>query len=492
MVGDEAVSSLTRRWRELSLRVFSHFTPPPFADQPELLRRARLIIGFAILGGWFGMSFAAFYGLIGHVWGAAIILICCAAFAGIPHILRQSGSADRAGNWYCLVLNTGFFALCWVEGGIRGHALAWLVAVPLLALLLTSRRAAYGWCTVALAAAAIVGGAEFTPYAPPILYPMEWHHAVSALGYLSLVAFMFILGLIFETGRATAQARMLQTMGELAEANRHLTRLNEEKNEFLGIAAHDLRNPLSVVMSYSELIQMEDAKNARLQRFASVIRKESTRMRDLIANLLDLNAIESGKNRFENEAVALNPLVQRAVENLRAVADKKQIGIVFEESETLCATAEGNALLQVLDNLISNAVKFSKPGKQVTVSLGRQADRVLLSVSDQGPGITPADRAKLFKRFSKLSARPTAGESSNGLGLSIVKRLVEAMQGTIECTSEVGQGTTFTVSLAFAPNIAVLPEPAAATSPPSPNVIPFDGPSLLNPRDDSATSAKAS
>lgn len=464
----EAASSLVRGWRALSHGPFSYFTPPAFLDQPENLRRARLIIGFALLGGIFGLGFAGFYALINHLWGAAIIVFCCAAFACIPFVLRQSGSAHRAGNLYCLILNTGFFALCWVEGGIRGHAPAWLVTVPLLALLLTSRLAAYWWGGIAMAAAAIVGGAEFTAYAPLILYPEEWHNAVTGLGYLSLVAFMFILGLIFETGRAEAQARMLQTLEELAEANKHLTLLNEEKNEFLGIAAHDLRNPLSVVMSYSELIQMEAASNARLQRFASVIRKESTRMRELISNLLDLNAIESGKNRLVNEVVELNPLVERSVENMRTVAAKKQIGIAFDPGAPLSAVAEGNALLQVLDNLISNAVKFSKTSTEVKVTLARKNERILLCVADQGPGISAKDREKLFKRFSKLSARPTGGESSSGLGLSIVKRLVEAMNGTIECLSEVGKGTTFAVSLPAAASPAVAPsvalEPGAETA----------------------------
>ncbi len=451
MARDHAGFCLARRWRELSLAVFRYFTPAALASEAESLRRSRLIIAFALLGSFFGLSFAGFYALIHHYWGAGIILVCCAAFACIPSILRRFGSADRAGNLYCLVLNAGFFCLCWTEGGIRGHALAWLVTVPLLALLMTSRRAAYGWSAAALAGTALVGGAEFTNYAPPILYPIEWHNTVTGLGYLSLVAFMFILGLIFETGRACAQARMLQTMSELEHANQHLKHLNEEKNEFLGIAAHDLKNPLTVVMSYSEMLLLENSSNPRLERFASAIRNESTRMRDLISNLLDLNAIESGGNLLRVAAVEVNALVQRVVENQQSVARRKQIEIAFTPNAGAWALADSNALLQVLDNLLSNAIKFSKSGAQIEVSVPRQNGRVLLEVLDHGPGISPADREKLFQRFSKLSARPTAGESSNGLGLSIVKRLVEAMNGTVECASELGRGTLFTVSLAEAP-----------------------------------------
>lgn len=449
---------MRQRLREGALGILRLFTPPEFDGQPELLRRAKLIIGFATLGGFFGLGFAGFYLAIGHFWGASIVVICSAIFSFIPFFLRQSGSADRAGNLYCLVLIGGFFSLCLVEGGMHGHALAWLVTVPLCALLFCTRRAAHRWGAVSLLAAMVVVGADLLGHPLPFRYPAAWHNIITAAGYVALVAFMFILGLIFETGRATAHDRMQQTLGELAEANRHLIRLNEEKNEFLGIAAHDLKNPLTVVMAYSEMLSADESGNARALRFANAINREATRMRDLISSLLDLNAIESGRSSIELACFPLEPLARRSVENLQSVAGKKSIAIALESSSETQVLGDSNALLQILDNLISNAVKFSKAGSTVRVAVSTAGGRAELRVIDQGPGISAEDHAKLFKRFSKLSARPTAGESSNGLGLSIVKRLAEAMHGTIRCESELGQGAAFVLTLPLPASGVNVPE----------------------------------
>lgn len=447
MAAEKASNGCFHRTRELSLRVVEYFTPPGIAERPEEVRRARLIIGFAILGDIFGIAFAAFYAFIGHFWGAGIVFVCCITFACIPFLLRKTGSPDRAGNLYCLVLIGGFFCLCAVEGGMHGHALAWLASAPLCALLLSSRRAANWWGGLSITAALAVVGVDLAGHPMPVLYPAEWHRVISAAGYVSLVAFMFILGIIFEKGRARAQARMQQTLGELAEANGRLTRLNEEKNEFLGIAAHDLKNPLSVVMAYSELLEIAGEPGSSSVKFAATINQESRRMRDLISNLLDLNAIESGRTNLTISQVHLNAVIRRSVDNLQAVAAKKGIAIELDAKVELHAAADLNALLQVLDNLISNAVKFSKTGTRVFVELRKNNDQAVIAVADRGPGISEADRAKLFQRFTRLTARPTGGESSNGLGLSIVKRLVEAMRGAIECQSVLGEGTTFIVTL---------------------------------------------
>jgi signal transduction histidine kinase len=444
---DAMPRGILQRIRQLSLAAVEYFTPRSFVDREEDKRRAKMLVGFAILGDLFGFSFAAFYLWIGHYWGAGIILTCCTIFATVPFILKASGSADRAGNFYCLVLIAGFFSLCAVEGGMHGHALAWLASLPMCALLLTSRPAAYWWGGLAFLAAVTVVVADLVGHPMPFRYPKELHGTVSAAGYVTLVAFMFILGIIFEVGRVAALRRMQQTMEELAQANRDLKKLDQEKNEFLGIAAHDLKNPLSVVMAYSELMSTEMPDPARSARFATAINAESKRMRDLISNLLDLNAIESGRANLTIGEVEVCEAIRRSVENQRSMAEKKKIAIEFASSDEIFAKADASALLQVLDNLISNAVKFSKAGASVSVSVTSARDRVAISVVDRGPGISAADQQKLFRRFTKLTARPTGGESSNGLGLSIVKRLVDAMQGTIVCESELGKGATFRVSL---------------------------------------------
>lgn len=259
---------------------------------------------------------------------------------------------------------------------------------------------------------------------------------------------MLLLGVIFERGREHAAKKMLAANEELSRANARLVQLNQEKNEFLSIAAHDLKNPLTVVRGMSDLLAMGILPPEKLKSTAEKISSQAVRMHDLIANLLDLNAIEEGRTNLRLEALELGALTRQVCENFAGVAGQKHIRLNHVNSPgTALAVGDRAATLQVLDNLVSNALKYSPKGSEVEVRLIPVGDHMTVEVEDRGPGISAEDQAKLFQRFTKLTARPTAGESSNGLGLSIVKRLVEAMNGRISCRSELGQGTTFVFAL---------------------------------------------
>jgi two-component system, sensor histidine kinase and response regulator len=173
----------------------------------------------------------------------------------------------------------------------------------------------------------------------------------------------------------------------------------------------------------------------------------ANRMRDLITNLLDVNAIEQGKFTSNIEPCDIGDLVKRSVENNQPAATRKSIAMRVGASEGLWAKADAAATLQILDNLISNALKYSPPNTTVHVHTLPEANYILVSVRDEGPGISQADQKRLFQKFTRLSARPTGGESSTGLGLAIVKRLAESMSGSIQCYSAPGTGSNFTLRL---------------------------------------------
>jgi signal transduction histidine kinase len=222
--------------------------------------------------------------------------------------------------------------------------------------------------------------------------------------------------------------------------------MNNEKNEFLGIAAHDLKNPLTVILGNAELMRMTENPQMAT-RCNDTIVLAATRMRDLIGTLLDANAIEQGKYVSNIERFDMNEVVAQCVESNRATADRKHILLRVGISDSLWAKADRAGTMQVFDNLISNALKFSPPQTTVHVHTLPERDFVLVSVRDEGPGINAEDQKKMFGKFCRLTARPTGGESSNGLGLSIVKRLVDAMGGTIQFQSSPGMGATFMVRL---------------------------------------------
>lgn len=241
---------------------------------------------------------------------------------------------------------------------------------------------------------------------------------------------------------------------ELQEKNLLLEGLNSEKNEFLGVAAHDLKNPLQTIIMSASMIRRYAERMSDEQRNDTLDRIEETsrRMHDIIEKLLDANAIESGKIEFHNESIVIAREVQNLFRDYEPKAAAKNISLhLSSEHKDLCAFADRHRFTQVVENLLSNAIKFSPHGKNIYASITSEtATTIRLDIQDEGPGLTDEDKNKLFGKFARLSARPTGGEHSTGLGLSIVKKLVEAMNGEIWCVSEQGKGATFSVRLPLA------------------------------------------
>ncbi len=237
---------------------------------------------------------------------------------------------------------------------------------------------------------------------------------------------------------------------ELAKKNRELDELNKLKNQFLGIAAHDLRSPLGVIMGYSDFLleEVEEILSEDQNNMLKSILASSEFMLRLLNELLDISAIESGNLNLTLVQDDLGKVVRRNVELNNVIANKKNISIYFNQPEALPEILfDMGKIEQVLNNLISNAVKFSKPGSIVNVSIFKSESDLTVAVADQGPGIPEAEREKLFKPFQKTSVKSTAGEKSTGLGLSIVCNLILGHQGKIWVESKVGEGSTFYFSL---------------------------------------------
>jgi signal transduction histidine kinase len=232
----------------------------------------------------------------------------------------------------------------------------------------------------------------------------------------------------------------------LIDLNQELVALNQEKNEFLGIAAHDLKNPLSAIQSLANLMRMaiNDFPQEKIVEFATMIENSAQRLFALIQNLLDVNAIESGNNNMSLATYDILPFFQTVVHNYIKPAEDKNIEIKFIFLEELHPIlADENAIFQVLDNLVSNAIKYSPHNKSVYFTLSKINNKVRCEIKDEGPGLNEKDLSKLFGKFARLTPRPTGDEHSTGLGLFIVKKLVEVMQGKVWCESVLGKGTTF-------------------------------------------------
>lgn len=231
-------------------------------------------------------------------------------------------------------------------------------------------------------------------------------------------------------------------------ANIRLQELNEQKNEFIGIAVHDLKNPLSGIAALAQTVkELPEMEREEIEDYMQRIIGSANRMFDLIKSFLNVNAIEQGGLRIMLSPTNISLTTMMAAQNYLLKAQSKSITLNIDSGEDIHALADESALVQVLDNLVSNAVKFSPANKNIFVRVCDAQERIRVEVQDEGQGLTDEDKKKLFGKFARLSARPTGDESSTGLGLSIVKSMVEAMNGTICCQSEPGRGATFVLEL---------------------------------------------
>jgi signal transduction histidine kinase len=259
------------------------------------------------------------------------------------------------------------------------------------------------------------------------------------------------LSVIVDKGYLVSELAARQAAIE--EKNQELQRLNELKNVFLGMAAHDLRNPLSSIQLIASVLRDRTFPLSEEERVSLLddIVQQTHHMLTLLDELLDVSRIEAGKLELRHEPLAVADFVGEIVRRHHQLATSKGTVVVLRHVESGTLVADPVRLRQVLDNLISNAVKYSPPGSTVWVDAIRERDGWRLAVQDQGPGISPADRDKLFTDFARLSARPTGGEKSTGLGLAITRRVVEAHGGIIDVDSMPGQGATFWVWLPAQP-----------------------------------------
>jgi len=250
-------------------------------------------------------------------------------------------------------------------------------------------------------------------------------------------------------------AERLRAEEELAQLNRRLVELNEEKNQFLGIASHDLKNPLNTLGLMGELLATGDLPAAEVAEMGRRISGEAQRTTKLIQKLLDVTAIESGRFNLKLGEVSLGDALMQVQAKYRPRAETKGQAITLDfGGQDVLVWADPEYVQEVLDNLVSNALKFMPAGpplRTVTLALAIEKGFGLVDIVDEGPGFSEGDQAKAFGRFSKLSAKPTGGESSTGLGLSIVRRLIEAMRGTVTLESQLGRGSRFRVALPLAP-----------------------------------------
>ena len=254
------------------------------------------------------------------------------------------------------------------------------------------------------------------------------------------------LQILNQKSKIYEQAKSIAEKNEsLLENNSKLEELNEEKTYIMNVVAHDLKSPLNQIQGLAEVIKLEEGNLSETQvECLTNINVSSERLSKMINRILNTRAIDSESVEYKASDVDLKPLLDQAVLNFQPLADRKKIKIITPKN-FISTNVRGDIhyIQQVLENIISNAIKFSPNNKNVELTLSVEGDKAVMSFTDQGPGLSKEDKSSLFKEYANLSAKPTGGESSTGLGLSIVKKYVDLMEGDIWCESSQGKGATF-------------------------------------------------
>ncbi len=425
------------------------FLHPSLYEDEESLRRGRLLVRFGVMGGVIAVMYSAFFFILGHFWGGGIVTACGFAIMQVPWVVRKTGNLSLTGHIYGAVLVLGFSALCAVSGGLQGSAYAWLAAVPVCALLLMPLRAALMWsglCFVMVMAFALLDldGVGFLK-----TYDAGADSPIGAAAHVGLLIFLGFLALLFEKSRMEAFERLREANVKLAVVNEELIDLNRQKNEFLNIAANNLRNPLSIICDYADLLrELESPTLKDIQERASDILQSGTLMLETVRKILDVRMIEDGRLCLSRRRCDLGEMVRELVAQHQSAADAWSIALDNNLGPNPPEIyGDPGAVRQVIDNLIANALRFTPPDGNVWVTVVVAAEDVVVEVSDTGPGLSREDQARLWGKFTRLTPKPNDGESSAGLGLWIVKHLVEAMGGKVHCRSLLGAGSTFSARL---------------------------------------------
>jgi len=260
-----------------------------------------------------------------------------------------------------------------------------------------------------------------------------------------------IIGTFGISRDVTAQIKAEQILARhaqrLSSQNESLRELDRLKDEFIGLVSHELRTPLTSIIGYAELLKDARARHLDTGQFADVIQRNAERLLRLVGDLLFLSRMQAGEITTDFRSVDLGDIAACALEEIRPEAERKHIGLSLTATAVPDFAADPDRLSQSLGNLLSNAVKFTPDGGRVAVTLGREADQVVLTVADTGIGIPTADRDRVFERFFRTAAATQRAIPGTGLGLTITKAIVDAHHGTITAGSNEAGGTTFRICL---------------------------------------------
>jgi len=336
-------------------------------------------------------------------------------------------------------------------GGGTGSGFGGLFLLPLLWLAIVGSR---GELLLGLAAVGIARALPVKVIGAPEYPSSEWRSAI-VLGAVAAIACVTIQQLVREARVRAVQlldraAELEEAARQLADQNDQLRELDHAKDEFVALVSHELRTPLTSIIGYLEMVLEQDAEplTTGQRQFLSTVSRNVERLATLVNELLFLVQADAGRLQLTLAEADINQLLTEATEAAQPAANAKQIELTLEAGPLAPAVCDRGRIAQLVDNLVSNAVKFTPQGGRVEVKAAQDGSAIALSVSDTGIGIPADELPRLFGRFFRASSATTNAIPGTGLGLAISQAIAEAHNSTITVQSTLAQGTTFRLRLA--------------------------------------------
>ncbi|WP_339815776.1 HAMP domain-containing sensor histidine kinase [uncultured Imperialibacter sp.] len=429
------------------------FLHPVYFEQPDQLRKARLFVRGCLLTSLFSTSYVWLSVLFEYQKGVYFMVMNVVGFLLLPLLAKTRLPIALLGNLYVTLGATAVLVLTYFSGGIWSAIYPWIVSIPLLALLVVDKFSGAVWGGIALACMVYFGVLDMRGIALPVEYNVEmktWWFTTILTGLLLIILFVGFVFEVVQTGALreleSKNAKLEEQKTTIASQSEALEKLIEEKDYIIRILAHDLRNPLSNIDGLADMMESKRYVGQE-DEFLGMVKRTANNALHLIERVLEMDKADQ-RESIDMDPVDVAEVLQELIESINETARRKDIAIKLNNAaRSTSVVGERVYVLQIFENLLSNAIKFSKGGTKVSITVANTNSSLMVKVADEGPGVRPEEEDRLFKKFSKLSSRPTGEESSAGLGLSLVKRYVELLGGKIWHEGGAAIGATFAVEL---------------------------------------------
>ncbi|UXX78870.1 HAMP domain-containing histidine kinase [Reichenbachiella carrageenanivorans] len=429
-----------------------YFIHPNYYSDLNLLRKARLFIRACFLTSLFSHTYVWLSVYFEYEKGVELMVFNVVGFCLLPFLSKTRLPITFLGNIYVLLGAVAVFVLTYFSGGLWSAIYPWIVSIPVLAILVVNRLSGLAWGGISYLVMQWFGMMALEGKELPVEYNPEMRTAWFASILPGLLLMVLFIAYVFET----IQRKALQELEEknvmlnqqketIGMQSTDLQKHVEEKEYIIRILAHDLKGPLNNISGLVAILAEEKDPELR-RKYEEMISQSANKSQDLINRVLEMELTDQKNLKMDGVEVRLKEVLESVVSHMEMSAHKKEIAIKLGvNTDQDLIHGDGIYLPLIFENLISNAIKFSESKTEINIEINVTDTHAQVIVKDQGPGISKNEQLNLFKKFTKLSARPTDGESSSGLGLSLVKRYAELLNGRVWYEGDVGKGSIFGV-----------------------------------------------